>query len=202
MSFTLAHLSDVHLAHMRKRFLLRNFSGKRIVGGFSWFLRRRHVHSNFVADAIQSSIISTNPSHVALTGDLVNIAAWNEFPDAAKWVSRFGPPDALTFIPGNHDAYVPVPWAKGLAHLEPWMKPDRHEGAGGTEMFPFVRMRRTIALVGLNSGQPQKYHLAAGTVGEHQLRDLSHVLGLLGQQGILSHCDDSSPPNSRTRNSS
>jgi 3',5'-cyclic AMP phosphodiesterase CpdA len=184
VSFTLAHLSDVHLANMRKLFLLRNFSGKRIIGGFSWFLRRRHVHFNAVADAIQASIIASAPDHVALTGDLVNVAAWNEFPEAANWVARFGNPDALTFVPGNHDAYVPVPWARGLANLEPWMKPDRYETTGDNSLFPFVRLRRTVALIGLNSGLPQKYHLAAGTVGAQQLRDLGHVLSLLGQQGF------------------
>ena len=184
MSFTLAHLSDAHLANMRKRFMLRNFSGKRIVGGFSWFLRRRHVHLNAVADAIQTSICEAAPDHIALTGDLVNIAAWNEFPEAAKWVERFGKPENLSFVPGNHDAYVPVPWASGLARLEPWMKPDRHENAGADGLFPYVRLRRTVALVGVNSGQPQKYHLAAGTVGPDQLRDLGHFLALLGQQGF------------------
>jgi 3',5'-cyclic AMP phosphodiesterase CpdA len=185
VSFTLAHLSDVHLAHLKKRLVLRNFSGKRVVGAFSWFLKRRRVHLLSVADAIQQSILSAAPDHIALTGDLVNIAAWNEFPDAAKWVSRFGSPDHLTFVPGNHDAYVPVPWEQGLAHLTPWMKPDRHDTTADGSLFPFVRMRRTIAMIGLNSGHPQKYHLAAGTVGPQQLRDLRNILDLLGQQGFF-----------------
>jgi 3',5'-cyclic AMP phosphodiesterase CpdA len=184
VSFTLAHLSDVHLPHTRKRNVLSNFSGKRIVGGFSWFFRRRSIHRLEVANAVQDSIIAAKPDHVALTGDLVNIAAWSEFPEAARWVKRFGGPERLTFVPGNHDAYVNVPWEKGLNNFADWMRPDRHETSAPDTLFPIVRMRRNIALIGLNSGSPQKYHLASGALGERQLRDLRHVLGLLGQQGF------------------
>jgi 3',5'-cyclic AMP phosphodiesterase CpdA len=184
VSFTLAHLSDAHLAHMRKRLVLRNFSTKRIIGGVSWFMKRRHVHSLAVADAIQASIIAAKPDHVALTGDLVNIAAWNEFPAAAGWVARFGPPERLTIVPGNHDAYVPVPWNEGLSHLMPWMQADRQDSEAGAAQFPFVRLRRNVAVIGVNSGQPQTYHRAAGTVGARQLRDLAHILTTLGQQGF------------------
>ncbi len=184
MSFTLAHLSDVHLAHLSKRTVLRNFSGKRVIGSFSWFLNRKKSHLMTVADAIQASIIAANPDHVALTGDVVNLAAWNEFPKAAEWMSQFGPPDRLTFVPGNHDTYVPVPWSRGLGHFAPWMNPDRVDPAVGNSPFPFVRLRRTTALIGLNTGQPQSYHMAAGTLGSRQLRDLRNVLGQLGQQGF------------------
>jgi 3',5'-cyclic AMP phosphodiesterase CpdA len=185
VSFTLAHLSDAHLSNLRKRLVLRNFSGKRVVGGFSWFLKRRHRHLQMVADAVRADILAARPDHVALTGDLVNIAAWNEFPEAAHWVKGFGPPDRLTFVPGNHDAYVPVPWASGLAHLAPWMMPDKATSNDDTIAFPFLRLRRNIALLGLNSGTPQRYHLAGGTLGEAQRRDAGHLLQQLGEQGFF-----------------
>jgi 3',5'-cyclic AMP phosphodiesterase CpdA len=184
VSFTLAHLSDVHLANLKLRMVLQNFQGKRIIGGFSWFLNRRSNHLLKVADAIQASIVNASPDHVALTGDLVNIAAWPEFAVAAQWVNRFGSPDRLTFVPGNHDTYVPVPWNEGLAKFEPWMTPDRQVTATAEDRFPFVRMRRTTAIIGVNSGQPQGFRLAAGTLGEQQLRDLRNLLSQLGQQGF------------------
>jgi 3',5'-cyclic AMP phosphodiesterase CpdA len=184
VSFTLAHLSDAHLAGLRKREILRNFRGKRMIGALSWFGNRRHQHQLAVANAIRDSILDAGVDHVALTGDLVNIATWNEFPAAATWVSTFGPPDRLSFVPGNHDTYVSVPWEYGLKHLTPWMKPDRHEAEAEATLFPYVRMRRTVALIGLNSGRPQNYFSAAGTVGEQQLRDLKHILAMLGQQGF------------------
>jgi 3',5'-cyclic AMP phosphodiesterase CpdA len=184
VSFTLAHLSDPHLAHVNPGDLFRNFSGKRIIGGLSWFLRRKHHHLLTVANAIQADIVANKPDHIALTGDIVNIAALAEFPKAALWMEGFGAADRLTFIPGNHDAYVKVAWEKGLRHFAPWMKPDRHDTLTDASHFPFVRMRRTVALICLNSGLPQPYRLAAGTLGEQQLRDLRHILGLLGQQGF------------------
>ncbi len=155
-----------------------------MVGGFSWFLNRKPLHLLSVANAIQNSIIAAKPNHIALTGDLVNVAAWNEFPNAAEWMARFGPANDLTFVPGNHDTYVPVPWAKGLGHFAAWMSSDRPSEMQGQKPFPFVRMRRTMALIGLNTGQPQDYHLASGTLGKEQLRDLRNILNTLGQQGF------------------
>lgn len=185
MSFSLAHLSDAHLAGLRKREIFRNFRGKRLLGAYSWFMNRQHHHQLVVANAVRDSILDARIDHVALTGDLVNIAMWNEFSAAATWVSTFGTPDRLSFIPGNHDTYVPVPWEKGLNYLTPWMTPDRQEGSIDEPTFPYVRMRRMVALIGLNSGRPQPYFSAGGTVGEQQLRDLKHVLDLLGQQGFF-----------------
>jgi 3',5'-cyclic AMP phosphodiesterase CpdA len=184
VSFTLAHLSDVHLANLKKRMVLEHFEAKRIIGAFSWFLNRRSLHDLEVADAIQASVVAASPNHVALTGDLVNIAAWPEFIEAAKWVARFGPPDRLSIVPGNHDAYVLVPWNEGLAKFAPWMTSDRQVTSRPEDRFPYVRMRRTIALIGVNSGLPQSYRLAAGTLGMQQLRDLRILLAQLGQQGF------------------
>lgn len=164
--------------------VLQHFKAKRILGSFSWYMNRRQNHLSSVADAIQASIMAANPDHVALTGDLINIAAWPEFAAAAQWVERFGPPDRLTIVPGNHDAYVAMPWVEGLAKFEPWMTSDRHLTTMAHDCFPFVRMRRTTALIGVNTGQPQSYRLAAGTVGQQQLRDLRNVLSQLGQQGF------------------
>jgi 3',5'-cyclic AMP phosphodiesterase CpdA len=184
VSFTLAHLSDAHLAGLRKREVLKHFKGKRMIGAVSWFANRKRQHRLAIADAVRDSILASHVDHVALTGDLVNIAAWNEFPAAAEWVKSFGQPERLSFVPGNHDAYVSVPWDKGLKHLTPWMKPDRHEVDAEATQFPYVRMRRTVAMIGLNSGRPQNFFSAAGTVGEQQLRDLKHILVMLGQQGF------------------
>jgi 3',5'-cyclic AMP phosphodiesterase CpdA len=185
VSFTLAHLSDAHLGGLRKREIFQHFKGKRMIGAVSWFANRKRQHQLTIANAVRDSILDSKVDHIALTGDLVNIATWNEFPAAAEWVSTFGPPERLSFVPGNHDTYVSVPWDKGLKHLTPWMKPDRHETDGEITQFPYVRMRRTAALIGLNSGRPQNFFSAAGTVGEQQLRDLKHILAMLGQQGFF-----------------
>jgi 3',5'-cyclic AMP phosphodiesterase CpdA len=184
VSFTLAHLSDAHLPNLGLAQVVQNLKGKRIIGGFSWFINRRRMHKLYVANAIKQDILAQHPDHVAFTGDAVNIAAWKEFPAAAKWMMEFGPTDRLSFVPGNHDAYVQVPWSRGLTHFTPWMKPDRSDPTDNASQFPYVRMRRNVALIGLNSGRPQNYLKAAGTLGAEQLRDLKHILGMLGSQGF------------------
>ena len=125
--------------------------------------------------------MASKPDHTAFTGDLVNIAAWQEFPPAADWLKTLGSPDQLSFVPGNHDAYVEVPFDKGLGHFAPWMQSDKPvEG-----LFPSVKLRRNIAILGVNSGCPQPYSKAAGRLGPAQLRDLSHHLEALGHQGFF-----------------
>jgi 3',5'-cyclic AMP phosphodiesterase CpdA len=183
VSFSLAHFSDAHLPNTSIGDVFSNFSGKRLIGGASWFLRRRKNHLFVVANAIRDDILKNNPDHIAYTGDVVNIAAQNEFPAAAAWLKKFGPADKLTFVPGNHDAYVSVPRDKSLAHFEPWMQSDRQDN-GASQIFPILRLRRTIALIGLSSSQPQSYTRAAGTLGPEQRRDLGHMLSRLGQQGF------------------
>jgi 3',5'-cyclic AMP phosphodiesterase CpdA len=169
---------------VQKRAVFKNFKGKRLIGGVSWFLNRRSLHQMDVANAIRDSVVAEATDHIAFTGDAVNIAAWSEFLAAAKWMEHLGAPEKMSFVPGNHDAYVHVPWEKGLAHFAPWMKPDRHDVTGDARLFPFVRMRRTVALIGLNSGQPQNFRRASGTLGPQQLRDLRNILAILGQQGF------------------
>jgi 3',5'-cyclic AMP phosphodiesterase CpdA len=184
VSFTLAHLSDAHLPNLQISHVLKNFSPKRVIGAFSWFLNRRRWHFQTVADAVQASIISAKPDHIAFTGDAVNIAAWDEFKEAARWMQRFGPADQMSFVPGNHDTYVNVPWVEGLNLFAPWMRPDRHEPVVDNTDFPYVRLRRNVALIGLNSGLPQGFRSAGGTLGERQLLELGNLLSMLDQQGF------------------
>jgi 3',5'-cyclic AMP phosphodiesterase CpdA len=183
VSFALAHLSDVHLGPMPLAELFPHFRLKRLVGAASWHFRRKHLHSTAVSTAAMASIKSANPDHIACTGDLLNIAVWPDFPRARRWLEALGEPAELSFVPGNHDAYVPVPWEKGLGLLAPWMTGDVERP--NAPAFPFLRLRRNIALIGLNTACPQKLHLAAGTLGGQQLMDLSHLLDTLRQQGFF-----------------
>jgi 3',5'-cyclic AMP phosphodiesterase CpdA len=97
---------------------------------------------------------------------------------------EFGSPDTVSYVPGNHDAYVPIPFENGLAHFADYMQGDMRSGSmvDGLQ-FPYVRLRRNIALIGLNTGQPQALHRASGTLGAQQLRDLALALDDLKQRG-------------------
>ena len=186
--FTLAHLSDVHLGPLPAGSAHRHFALKRALGVMNWRFKRHRVHSPAVALAIASDILQSGPDHVALTGDIVNVAAHEEFAAAARWMSAFGAPDWISFVPGNHDCYVRMAWQHGLFHLEPYMQGDMRvpltaETPQIATPFPYVRLRRNVALIGVSSGVPQPLHRACGQLGPTQLESLSHLLSDLRERG-------------------
>ena len=180
MALTLAHLSDVHLGPLPKSAAWKNFALKRLVGTLSWKLRRQKLHDPAIASAIVEDIKAAAPDHVAFTGDLLNISAYAEFTRAAAWMKNLGEPAWISFVPGNHDAYVPVPWEEGLGHLAPFMAGDM---ASADSVFPYVRLRRNLAMIGLNSGVPQSLHRAAGSLGPKQIDALAKLLRDLKARG-------------------
>ena len=121
--FTLAHLSDPHIAPLPP-VRWRDLANKRLLGYLSWMRRRRHVHKREVLDALTRDLQAQTPDHTVVTGDLTNIALPAEFEQAAGWLQELGPPDAVTVIPGNHDASVAVAWERSLAHFAGYMTPD------------------------------------------------------------------------------
>ena len=94
--------------------------------------------------------------------------------------ARIGPPDWLSYIPGNHDAYVSVPWDKSLGLFENYMTSDMRQD----ERFPFTRLRRNIALIGVNGAIPQSMMRAGGTVGAAQRERLREKLKSLRERGF------------------
>jgi 3',5'-cyclic AMP phosphodiesterase CpdA len=103
--FVLAHISDPHLGPL-PRGRWRELAGKRALGFLNYQLRRRHEHKMEVLDELLADLHAQKPDHIAVTGDLVNLALPDEFPAAAAFLARVGPPDRVSFVPGNHDAYV------------------------------------------------------------------------------------------------
>jgi len=186
--FTLAHLTDVHLGPLPAGAASRHFALKRALGVMNWRLSRHRQHSPAVAQAIAADITRAAPDHVALTGDIVNVAARAEFVAAARWMQAFGPPDWISFVPGNHDCYVRMAWQHGLIHLEPYMQGDMRvpltqETPQIATPFPYVRLRRNVALIGLATGVPQPLHSASGQLGRTQLTSLASLLSDLRERG-------------------
>lgn len=186
--FTLAHFSDVHLGPLPRGAAWRDFALKRQVGYISWRFKRHRLHIPAIADAIAADIAAAAPDHVAMTGDIVNISARDEFPAAAGWLKRFGAPKNVSFVPGNHDTYVRFGWEHGLGHLAPYMTGDmRVEKTQATaqiaSLFPFVRLRKNVALIGLCSALPQPLHKAAGRLGAVQLESAATLLRDLRERG-------------------
>jgi 3',5'-cyclic AMP phosphodiesterase CpdA len=188
LKFTLAHFSDPHLGPLPPSAAWQDFKLKRLIGTLSWRIKRQRRYLGFLANQVRDDILLQRPDHIALTGDIVNVAALGEFAPAGEWLRSVGDAKLVTFVPGNHDCYVAVPYALGLSHFEDYMTGDMKlqtdlQPCGGTTAFPFVRLRRNIALIGLSTALPQALHRASGQLGPQQLAALAMLLPALKAKG-------------------
>jgi 3',5'-cyclic AMP phosphodiesterase CpdA len=133
-------------------------------------------------------IVERKPDHIAVTGDLVNLGLPEEFIRAAEWLHHLGPPDRVTAIPGNHDAYVRLHPERGLNHWKPYMLSNEAGEAlvvTPSSAFPFVRRFGDVVLIALSSAVPTMPFVAAGKVGAPQRTFLAAALAKLGQLGLF-----------------
>jgi len=184
--FLLAQLSDVHLAPLPSPGLAE-LCGKRLSGYLSWRYNRRTMHSRKIIDLLTRDIIDSKPDHVALTGDLVNIATRAEFSQSLAWLEQFGPEDWISIVPGNHDAYVPVAHTKSIGLWQSYMTSNienQHHTRCFAGEFPYVRRFDDIALIGVSSAIPTLPFVAGGRIGKGQLAALEKILEAFGQQNL------------------
>ena len=103
--FTLAHLSDPHLAPLPAP-QWKELLGKRLTGYINWQKKRRFIHDAEKLAAIVADIKAQKPDHIAVTGDIANIALATEFRQCRDWLEDLGPAKNVSLVPGNHDIYV------------------------------------------------------------------------------------------------
>jgi 3',5'-cyclic AMP phosphodiesterase CpdA len=95
--FTLAHLSDPHLAPLPWPTPLELLS-KRGLGYINWLRKRRSIHRPETLAALVADLKRQAPDHIAVTGDLVNLSLSNEFGSALAWLETLGSPRDVTAI--------------------------------------------------------------------------------------------------------
>jgi 3',5'-cyclic AMP phosphodiesterase CpdA len=182
--FVLAHLSDPHLGPL-PRPSMRELASKRLFGYVNWWRSRCAIHRAEAVEAIAADLRRERPDHVAVTGDLVNIALPCEFERARQWLERLGSPTDVSLVPGNHDAYVRAAAIYRDRHWAPYMTgdplPDWHVGAA----FPYVRRRGPMALVGLSTAVVTPAFMATGRLDEAQLARAAEILAELGAAGLF-----------------
>jgi 3',5'-cyclic AMP phosphodiesterase CpdA len=171
-TFKLAHLSDPHLPPLPKaRF--SELAGKRALGYLNWTRNRRKYYRREVLDALVRDMQAQAPDHIAVTGDLVNLALEAEFAPARQWLTSVGEPHMVTAIPGNHDAYVRRTRHRFVEVFGEYVSGDV---TAGNRAFPFLRRRGPIALIGLSSAVPTAALMATGTLGRIQIDALEQIL--------------------------
>ncbi len=177
--FKLAHLSDPHLGPLAG-FSLHQLFGKRATGYVNWRRKRRHAHDMDILALIVADIRAQQPDHTACTGDVSHIGLPNEFKTAAAFLDELGPREAVSFVPGNHDAYARSSLKALAYHLREWVT-----GDDGRTGYPWYRRRGPVALIGLNTGVPTLPLMATGKVGRDQIAKAEILLDRARDEGLI-----------------
>lgn len=183
--FTLAHISDVHLGPL-PRLTLRELASKRITGYVNWHRNRRKHLAGGTLELLLADIESRAPDHLAITGDLVNLATGTEIRKAAEWLDMVGPPVDVSVVPGNHDAYVRGAGSRSTTAWYPYMRGDAAAAnrADEAHVFPYMRKRGPVALIGCSTAVATPPFSASGYFGPRQARDLVSMLRKAGEEGL------------------
>ena len=179
MMFTLAHLSDPHLPPLPQP-RWRDLLNKRITGYINWRRNRRFVHDRAVLEKVAADLKAQAPDHIAVTGDLANIALPDEFVHGRDWLFALGGPEHVSLEPGNHDAYVPSGLEDAETEWAEYMCDDE-----GDDGFPYLRRRGPLALIGLSSAVPTGWGMATGVLGPTQLDRFAELLATLGHEPVF-----------------
>jgi 3',5'-cyclic AMP phosphodiesterase CpdA len=185
-AIALAHISDPHISCMNA-ITTRDLLGKRLLGFLRWKLHRGSRHGDGILSALQTDLSKTKPDHIAVTGDLTHLSLPAEFKKAKEWLESLGSPSQVTVIPGNHDTYVHTDWHETMARWTEYMISDTVTDRERTienvdQIFPSLRIRDCVALIGVCTAQPCAPHLAVGSIGELQLHRLGKILSQTASQ--------------------
>jgi 3',5'-cyclic AMP phosphodiesterase CpdA len=133
-----------------------------------------------------------HPDHVAVTGDISNLGLPAEFLLAHDWLETLGDAKEVSFVPGNHDAYVRGSMPDLARVFAPWTMSD----LPAADPYPYLRVRGEIALIGLSSGVPTAFFIASGRLGKQQLESTEDLLADMGRRGLVRVLMIHHPPHS------
>jgi 3',5'-cyclic AMP phosphodiesterase CpdA len=177
----IAHISDLHVLALTGAGPLR-FLNKRATGYANLRLKRKHIHRRELVRLIAERLAGARLDHVVITGDVSNLALEPEFAAVRHLLDDVlhMPPEAVTLVPGNHDVYTRGAESKRrfASYFEPYLVSDmpgqRTDQPGG--MFPIVRLRGAVAIIGLSTALARPMFVASGKLGRDQLDALERIL--------------------------
>lgn len=172
--FRLAHLSDIHLGPLPK-LSLRELASKRVTGYVNWQRNRRRMMFGDTLTSLVGDMKAQAPNHIAVTGDLVNLATRKEVAAARLWLDDLGDPTYVSLVPGNHDAYVPGALKRAYAEWHEYMIGDNPLATVG-RAFPYLRVRNRVAIFGVSSAEATAPFFATGSFTRDQALALARLL--------------------------
>lgn len=185
--FRLAHISDIHLGPLPK-LSLAELASKRVTGYVNWHRhRRKHMFGTALEEIIEA-LAQCKLDHVAITGDLVNLATSIEIETASRWLETNFLPEKCTLVPGNHDAYVPGAFAHISRAWLPWiLSGHTHDHATGEkkQLFPTFAERGPIALIGLSTANASLPFMATGDFSASQASAAGKLLVTAREKGLF-----------------
>ena len=172
----IAHLSDPHLLSL-KGARARDFFSKRWIGALNLMMSRARDHRVDVFEAMVDDINANDIDHVLCTGDVTNVALPGEFAFARSHFDRLAHgAERATVIPGNHDAYVQVGVSHFGDHFGDYCRSDDGWSWDDGALWPMVRIRGHVAIVGLTTSRQTPWFTAWGELGDAQLARLERAL--------------------------
>jgi 3',5'-cyclic AMP phosphodiesterase CpdA len=165
-----ALISDVHVFDREGIWAehINDFTLHRLLGLANIVIMRGpgKYNTGVLAAALQD-MRAEGVDHLVCAGDVTNLAIECEFAMASDIFNQFGPPETMSFCPGNHDIYVPNQAGAQLfqKYFGKYCKTDVPVEPRRNDGFPYLHMRGGIAFLGLNTGCP---NTAAGAAGKLQ----------------------------------
>jgi 3',5'-cyclic AMP phosphodiesterase CpdA len=174
--FRLAHVTDPHFRGWGGA-RPGEFLGKRAIGLANLVVSRVRKHKMQLLDDLRVDLRAQAPDHLALTGDLSNVALAGEWRAALAWIDLSGvPPESVSVIPGNHDAYVEAVVKERTFERLFAAYQTTDLARGDDAIYPFVHLREEVALIGVSSSVATGDLGAWGRVGTPQLERLEAIL--------------------------
>jgi 3',5'-cyclic AMP phosphodiesterase CpdA len=175
----LGHISDLHILKLDNP-RPHQFLNKRLLGGANLLFKRSKSHSSqVVREALRRLDQDCEVDHIAITGDLSNLALASEFAEAASILSEI--PEAtrrVSVIPGNHDYYTreTARSRRFERYFDPYMQSDL-PGYTTDSGYPFCQLKDDgLAIIGMNSAVPTPWFFATGEVDAAQLEATAALL--------------------------
>jgi len=153
---------------------------KRLTGYLNLRFHRKSVHKPFAVNAAARALSALEIDHIVITGDVSNLALEAEFELVRRFLEEdlHLPPERVSLVPGNHDAYTAGAHRsrRFVRTFERFLRSDLPGLSLPGEAFPYVHLRGPLAIIGLSTALPRPPLVASGALGRPQLSALERIL--------------------------